>query len=541
MNSFHKPQKDAFFAAIGLLALLLYGPAAGFSPDAEAVLEHLRERIAAGLSGEAGYQAMLDLLSGNPGADCEEGPGQGDEEADGLAEAWAAVCPIVLPEPSARTRGDFRGRARASQSVRPRRGDNPIEAARGTVEIASPYFRGDYAWRGSDPGRRSVSLGGPRLAITAGHITAALAPTRLGCVAGARFYAGGAGTSGVEGPFASAYSGLDGLALATRAAGWELRSAGAWNRLPTLGNLPATLRRDAGLFLAGAGRETGAFGAKGAGFRAQAMVLRLDPGSEASQWLPVAGAAATLKGGQGTLRVTGAASWFRGVGTFGEALLKGGEESWSLRLRQASPGWANPLQAPLGRVKDTLADEWITTGGGEGGLAAASAFPLFAPGAWRGGIQAGSRFDWTLEGFPEGSGNAALLQSFGPWHAATGASLASRRMGSSGTPAGWGQSLEWQGRAWNLRTACSGRWEGYSGTRPRPISLACAHRNRASEASLEWSTGDFCRPTRYQRVEVRQGWPAGNGLRVEQRLRVPWTPGGMAGEFAYQLALSAEF
>jgi hypothetical protein len=68
-----------------------------------------------------------------------------------------------------------------------------------------------------------------------------------------------------------------------------------------------------------------------------------------------------------------------------------------------------------------------------------------------------------------------------------------------------------------------------------------ARRRTGPGWSCAWSAADARRPGRAQRVELRQSWPAGGGLKVEQKLRVPWTPAGIAEGFGYQLGLEAEF
>jgi hypothetical protein len=78
-----------------------------------------------------------------------------------------------------------------------------------------------------------------------------------------------------------------------------------------------------------------------------------------------------------------------------------------------------------------------------------------------------------------------------------------------------------------------------------PLDLSIARRPAAGKGgaawALAWSAADMRRPGRGQRLDLSQSWPVGNGMRVEQRLRVPWTAEGIGGGLAYRFGLEAEF
>jgi hypothetical protein len=77
-----------------------------------------------------------------------------------------------------------------------------------------------------------------------------------------------------------------------------------------------------------------------------------------------------------------------------------------------------------------------------------------------------------------------------------------------------------------------------------PLDLALSRippRQTAAEFTAAWSAADARRPLGSQRIDLRQSWPGGKGIRVEQRLRLPWTPRGLGGDFLCQLTVKAEF
>ena len=102
--------------------------------------------------------------------------------------------------------------------------------------------------------------------------------------------------------------------------------------------------------------------------------------------------------------------------------------------------------------------------------------------------------------------------------------------------------MGWRRGAWDLRAAWVRREPDYAGSRPEPVSLTLARfppKGRAAW-SVAWSTAEARHPWRAQRVEADQAWAEGGRWKLEQRLRVPWTPAGIAGDLFYQLALAAE-
>jgi hypothetical protein len=255
--------------SLGLLA----APARGFSPEAESVLERLREGIASGSASEGAYNAFLDRLAfgaAGDGGDCRSWAALPEARSEdlrfaGLREALAEVCPSEpaapedgpgggdavgarggapggVPEgaPKNAPKGgkasaqgkDARALISVSHSARPRRDPTPT----GWDRLAGEGAFAGGAWRlafteGARADQRLLRLGSGRFALFAGQFHASLERTRLPFVAGSRFYAGRSGTSGVAGPWESRSSALDGLALSIGAGRWIAEAAGAWNRL----------------------------------------------------------------------------------------------------------------------------------------------------------------------------------------------------------------------------------------------------------------------------------------------------------------------
>ncbi|MEO6094302.1 MAG: hypothetical protein ABIW76_01025 [Fibrobacteria bacterium] len=239
---------------------ILQTPARGFSPEAESVLEHLREGIASGSAGEEAYTAFLDRIAtgdAGDGGDCRAWLAMPEAQSGalrftGLREALAEVCPApasagreLAPDPAEgagvgetetparpESRKAARTRISVSQSVHPRRDPAPSGWDRLAGEGALAGGAWQIAFReGARPDQRLLRLGSGRFSFFAGQFHGSLEGTRLGFVTGGRFYAGRSGTSGVAGPWESRSSALDGLAVSARAGRWMAEAAGAWNRL----------------------------------------------------------------------------------------------------------------------------------------------------------------------------------------------------------------------------------------------------------------------------------------------------------------------
>jgi hypothetical protein len=253
------------FLSLGLLA----ASAQGFGPEAESVLERLREGIASGWASEGAYTAFLDRLAfgeAGDGGDCRSWTTLPEARTEdlrfaGLREALAEVCPSDPAAPEDRSGGGAGGRApegapedapkdapkggkasvqgkdtraliSVSHSARPRRDPAP----KGWDRLAGEGAFTGGAWRlafteAARADQRLLRLGSGRFALFAGQFHASLERTRLAFVAGSRFYAARSGTSGVAGPWESRSPALDGLAVSVGAGRWIAEAAGAWNRL----------------------------------------------------------------------------------------------------------------------------------------------------------------------------------------------------------------------------------------------------------------------------------------------------------------------
>lgn len=592
MHSFPKSPKNP----VRTLAFLwLAGAAAvsAFTPDGEALLEALRDHIAFGRGGEDAYQEALRMLSADPesgcgewlqGGEAEEAGGAGDEAV--WEESLRAVCPEAFGAGPAFGEGPLVRRPRrgpaldlsASQSARPRE-DGPAPA-RWSAQGRDAGAALEVSGQGGELRRRSARIGMGGFAVQAGHLGRFLEPTRIACVAGNGAYAGEGGSSGIPGPLASGYPGLDGLALSGRSGPWRAQAAGAWNRIagaprvagaPLQGNLPVTPGRDAGLLAAGLGHARDG----GPDLRAQIMALRLETVGAPATWLGVAGTQAAARAGDWSGRAAAAISAGparNGSGRFGayaEAALAyrnaqdtslpdwdgaaGTVAAGRFRLRQAFREWADPLQSPRGSLRDTVGG-WAMEAPGAGGARAESAFPLAKSGGYAAGLRAAAAADWTgagadaeasESGLEAGRGEAYLIQAYGPFTWTVGGGLGWHRPGSGAPPAGgWGLAWDWSPGVWRAAAALSRRAPDYAGSRPMPLDLSLARGPggvRGAMWMIAWSTADARRPGRAQRVDLRQNWPGGKGLRIEQRLRVPWTPDGIAGDLAYHISMAAEF
>ena len=189
------------------------------------------------------------------------------------------------------------------------------------------------------------------------------------------------------------------------------------------------------------------------------------------------------------------------------------------------------------------------------GARAESGLPLGRHGGYAAGVLttaaaewagAGADADEAEAGLIAGRGQAALIQSYGPCVWTLGAGWGWRRPGSGAPPVGgWGLGWEWHRGAWRATAELSRRGSDYAGSRPMPLELSLARGTvggwEGSTWKAAWSTADVRRPDREQRLDLRQSWPGGTGLRIEQRVRLPWTPDGIAGDLAYQLGMAAEF
>lgn len=568
----------AAFLGVALAAV----PGHPFSAEGEALLEDLRDRIAGGRGGEEAYRQALDMLAADPDGGCgewsgDEGPDYGMDPI--LRECLGSVCG---GDP-----GGVAGRASsaagfgwaASQSVKPRSAGSeaPRWSAHGEALGASARVSGDGGrWRG-----RKARIGAGDFALQLGHWGGAMRATRIPGVLGNRSYAGVGAVSGIGGPLGAVSPVLDGAALSWTPGRWRLEAGGAWNRLedaPAPGK-PAA-RRDAGLVAAGLARSP----ADGSGWRAQALLLRTEtslprtgPAEENPVWLAVAGiegrwrradfsgrAAAAVSAGPGRHPAAHPGAFAEGQLAYRDPRDGNAPEwdpypmpaagGWSLSFRQAGGDWSNPLQSPRGFPGDS-AGGWPADAPLAGGLRAESGFPLGTTGTYSAGLRAAASAEWADPGgrsapldqasLRRARGEMAWLQIWGPLSCHAGGSLGWAAPGS-GTHAygGWRASLEWRHALWRAGAALGRREAAYAGTRPMPLDLALSRippRQTAAEFTAAWSAADARRPLGSQRIDLRQSWPGGKGIRVEQRLRLPWTPRGLGGDFLCQLTVKAEF
>jgi hypothetical protein len=564
------------FRNLGFGVVLAAWPAQAFSPDAEAVLDHLRRRISGGLAGQEAQTAFLAFLAdADPAEEIGCGAwGQGTEAFEvrarhpDLDRAISEICPEsgsplsgVATASRAPGRRTLRVRTGITHAAKPRRALSPGPALDQEGSIAPVRWKASL--RDLRPHARHVEVRVGEVSIHAGHLRSGFSRTRLGFVAGGGFYEGWSGTSGAGGALHSPYAALDGLGASIRDGAWTWDAAGTWNRLTPTGR-PDRERRDALLYVAGLAREPsgGKVGkadgsGEGLGFRAQAAHQRFESASGRPFTVTVAGA--SLSGFRNRFRLGLAGSLLsQGVRPGGYAELsvaapESAEGGFRLEVRQASPAWANPLQSPRGYLRDTVG-EWPLSGRGEGAASLRSRFPVATVGGYRMSLHPGGLAAWALgsEELLAGEGRLALVQEWGPWTHESGMGL--RYRGSALTSAesapGWGQTLAWRRQGWKAEVSFLPRGKGYRGSRPAPLHVACGHRNEAGRKAghsgagfwdAEALSGDIRDPKRHLMLGLRQGWELSRGIRALHGLRLPWESGRLSAEMGYQLRLEALF
>ncbi len=589
-------------------ALLSYGIlpvtlASGYTPESQWVLERVRDAVAVGRLDAEVYTEFSTRLETEDGcasweelrSDRDPSPDSiSDSDGDSLLTEWMReACPQSAPQgnhgvghvreeivpadnapASARLRGRLGARPRAAGTEAP---DFHGEAERG-------WARAALAWRGPAGSDSNSTWSGPywryaeverdRGFVRLGHTGTGAGGTRLPFVAGSPFYAGWSGASGIDSPLGARFAGRDGLSAGLALGRWRGEIETAWNRLEPRTPQVTSMRRDAVLYAAGMA---------GTDWRVQAARQRCEPEREpesdpvgqgpgiATEDSPEAGSGATID-------VLGfEAGSTKGWGRFGGAVSRSesqrengrwggyGEAAWGwdsrvlgdcrIQLRQATAGWANPLQAPQGYLRDILPEGFILPGRGEGGFTARSRLPLpplfgvaqrietGASAAWDSDrenlLAAGARLAWSLEN--------------GPWTCVNGFSARAQAArgiapvaaeGTSGLGArSWGQSLAYARRGWRAEGAWLWRAEGYRGSRPHPVTFTL-HRIAAGDDyfGVDLGLGDFLEPSRYASLSARQGWLLGNRTRLDHSLNLPWSgDSGWTGALGYQLALAVEF
>lgn len=550
------------------------------TPEAEDVLEALRDRMATGLADEAAY---TDFLAG-----LQEQDGCATWGLDPLAQAaevWEAMveaCPELDTELHEADRGQAAGRSRRATGS----GTQPVQPRR--AGPAAPYFvgagrddRGDISvsWKENRLYNRRAGAKVGDFTLQAGHLHPDLRPTQLGFVAGSPFYAGWSGGSGFSGPLDSPQAALDGLGLAYAHGDWRLQIAGAWNRLEPRGASIAPNRRDALFHALGLayrslriqavhqrfepfrGTVMGAGAAVGAGMDRPMDITvgglaLLDP---RDRW-HAGGAISRMDSGRGDGAPGGYGeiAWGSRETAAEEPSVESPQASgprekhagYRLEAHQATPDWANPLQSPRGYRQDTLDGQWILPGRGEGGFSARSRLALFEREDYRAELESGGEAAWILgeEGLLEARTRLSLIQSLGDWTYTAGTGMRNRRGRNPAAQAtvqegasGFGHILEWKGGAWRARLSLTGRGDDYRGPYPEPLAMLLEHRvGRLRSLGAEAFTGDIRDPAGYLRLILRQEWEMGGGAVLRHSLRLPWSrDAGWAGDLGYQVGVEA--
>ena len=516
-----------------------------FTPEAEWVLGSMEEGIAAGRLDQGTFDAFVAEWDEETGCDTwnRDLARLGDRE---ILAAVREACPDLAHGDSA-GQGGY-SRMGVSQSVRPRSPTSSPPFLR--MQHASSRAGLDISLREGRVYRRHGRLDAAFGSLHAGHLFPDFGATRLSFVSGRRFFAGNAGESGPEGPWSSAYPGLDGLGANYLGDGWTASALGAWNQLRfrSGGETPRP-RRDALVYGLGWAQSASAPRI----WRGQILHQRFETAGEHARSATVAG-----------LEVSGPAqSWRVGLacsradfhpggapraGGYAEAVLgadRGTYGSYRVEARQASPAWANPLQGPPSYSYDTLEGEVVVPGRGEGALSLRTRFPLAHRGTYRLRVRAGGGAAWKAgtEGLLAGQANAGLSQTWGGWTCEIGSALRYRRAGPAPTSpgTGLGMGLGWEAGRWMVKASLRMRDHEYNGNSPRPLSLSVSHRQlRGNAWTGQLVVGESGDPLRSLGLFWMQSWRLGRRAVLGQVLRLPWSRLEMTREMGYQVRLDLE-
>ncbi len=524
-------------------------PVRAYSPDAEAVLEALQEGMAAGLVSESEYQTFLLDLEEEEG--CDTWNAAKPRLTDAVWREILTVCPDLnrpgsIP-PTVRTHGS------AIQSVEPRTTNTRYPNLQGETRTA---FGGmTLSLRDLALYDRRIEVQGGGLKVYAGHLQSTFLPTQLDFVAGSRFYTGWTGHSGFSGPLASPKAALDGLSLSYQVAHWQVQVAGAWNSIEKKSTPTSTTqepdRKDALLYLFGLARKN---------LKLQVAHQRFEPATASPVSVSICGGSLSdandiwrigLAGSLWNVKNQIGGSHDLRPGLYGEGII-GQRGNSQLEISQASPGWSNPLQSPLGYRQDTLAGQWILPGRGEGRLHVRSQIPIFNQGEYQMDVKAGSDIIWMLgsTGLLAAQSRLALIQVLGNWSYTCGTGTTfkrSRLIEVSPTEeqveGSIGHILLWHNVRVKARMAFIQQKTGYQGPYPEPLSLSLERGNPQwpiRKIKAEIFTGNIQDPASYLRLGYSQEWDMGHGLILKQTLRLPWSQNeGWKKDLRYQLGLEA--
>lgn len=555
----------------------------GFTPEAQEVLDILDRQIASAQAGQASRDAFLESLDGNPG--CGEWEAEPWWKKDPvLRAALKEACPGI-DEPKRRKVRAGTGNLSATQGVRPREGtlqDPALSAA-----LHRPWGGVELAATGAEVGRRRLWLQRPGWALQAGRLAfdspssdgplgrgRARLP-RLDFVAGRQTFAGWSARSGIEGPLSAHSSAPDGLGVLAGGKGFQASAFGSWNRLVPAGGRPAEVRRDAlahSLMILGRAGDWHWAG--------QALHERLEVSDDVGPATAlVGGAEIRHASGRYRLGLAGSGLWRRGfearadpgagaslpeAGAYGQVSLSDGkQEGYHLELRQAGPGWANPLADIPTHLRDTLEGGLILPGRGEGGLTARSRLEFLQGRSVRLATIAAGEAAWVLDRsirpealqeYPDplpgsdrtgrallaGDGRVSAILEHGPWSYEAGTGLRWRKAGLP-APGGFrtlAQSVAWKGERWRVQASLSRRSSSADREPAWPASLDAGYRSRGSatfKAGL--AAGDALNPTRAWRLSLQQAWKVGEGASLSHVLRLPWEAGDLREDMGYQFGL----
>ena len=526
---------------LNLFILIFFGlvwifPAQALTPDAESVLDILEERIGSGQASSTSLSNFLALAEDEAGC-----PDWIEDEAileEDIYQAIQKVCPQRGNGPSPKIVDH--GHLQIRQFGQPRKSLSPTPVFSG--EMKGPGLRTSFSVRDYRSYDRQITTTTEGLSVSAGHIDPFLAPTRIGFVTGRRFFPGWSGTSGFTGPLASNKSAREGIGLGYHQRGWQVQSFGSWNRLNPKGADIPILRRDALVY---------GLGFSNSSFCFQGVHQRFEPASGKPFSVSVGGTEfgspkKPWKAGLGISQMN-TEQGLSTPGVFGKWEMR--SEGIHLEAHQANADWANPLQSPVGFIKDTVAGQWILPGRGEGGLNFRSEIPLYSRGKYAVQMKNGGEVAWSLGsiGLLNSETRISLLQQWGKASYTIGSGYRYREkkqgMVTFEGPTGFGQILRWDEENWSARLSLILQPDSYHGPYPNSLALNLErsqglHRNQ----SVEFTLGNIVNPMESLRMTYRDTWSLGTGIFICHSLRLPWSSqDGWKSDLGYQLSIEVSF
>jgi hypothetical protein len=534
LNKSIESQRNGFLGLIKGMALLftLIGVRSvpAYTPEAETILEALSLKIAAGEVGQTSYAQFFAELGQEDGcAIWAQAPPYPDEA---IWKEILEACPELIhdtpPTKHNRSRGSI------SQGIEPRKAETNAPLISGAAQSSLGGL--NFSLREFQLYNRLIEFHGNGVTGLAGNLQNNQKPTRIHFISGKNFYTGWSGNSGFTGPLASTQASLDGLGIGYNIHGWQIEASNTWNRLEPSGNSKLFPRRDALLYLMGLSHGP---------LRLQMAQQRFESATNAPASVSLVGA--TVADAMGRWQAGWGGShwdwkWKRNaadshdfaLGTYGEFAF-GSPGIFRLKARQASLGWANPLQSFPSYRRDTLAGEWILPGHGEGGLDAWSHLEVYNSGIYQIYLDDGQEISWTVETgeLLVAEARIAVVLAMKDWSYTYGTGKNFRSSPSQDIPStselrstGIGHIFTVEKFGWKARLSLIQQAPSYRGPYPEPLALSFEPSMKTkygTKIRTDIFTGDFMDPAQYLRLKFSQIWDFGKGYKIRQSVKLPWS------------------